>query len=75
MEQKSFHHHSWSSDPFTLPSSLRWNKAHLDEAMYELKKNIFGISKQINATRTNLSTFEQMISKTNFKFNYSSTSI
>ena len=30
------------------------------------------MSKQINVTRTNSSTFEQMISKTNFKINYAS---
>jgi hypothetical protein len=64
--------YSWSWDPFTLPSSLLSNPAHIDQAIYELGANIFGISKQINTTRTNSSTFEQMISKTNFKINYAS---
>jgi hypothetical protein len=64
--------YSWSWDPFTLPSSLLSNPAHIDQAIYELRTNIFGMSKQINTTRTNSSTFEQMISKTNFKINYAS---
>ena len=64
--------YSWSWDPFTLPSSLLSNPAHIDQAIYELRTNIFGMSKQINVTRTNSSTFEQMISKTNFEINYAS---
>ena len=64
--------YSWSWDPFTLPSSLLSSPAHLDQSIYKLRTNIFGMNKQINNTRTNSSTFEEMISKTNFKINYTS---
>ncbi len=50
---------SWSWDPFTLPSSLLTSPAHLDQAIYKLKTNNFGMSKQINT-------------KTNFNINYTS---
>jgi hypothetical protein len=64
--------YSWSWDPFTLPSSLLSHPAHIDQTMSELRTNIFGMNKPIITTRTNSSTFEQMISKTNFNINYSS---
>ena len=67
--------YSWSWDPFTLPSSLLSNPAHLDQAIFELRTNIYGMSKQINSTRTNSSTFEAMIVKENFKINYTATFI
>jgi hypothetical protein len=57
-------------DPFTLPSLLLSNPAQIDQAIYGLRPNIFGMSKQINNTRTKPSTFEQMISKINFKINF-----
>jgi hypothetical protein len=56
--------YSWSWDPFTLPASLLFNGAHIYQAIYELRTNIFGMDKQIYTTRTNSSTFKQMISKT-----------
>jgi hypothetical protein len=62
--------YSWSWDPFTLPSFLLLNPAHIDQAICELRANIFGMSKQINTTRTHSSTFKQMISKANFIIAY-----
>jgi hypothetical protein len=42
------------------------------KTIYKLRTHIFGISKRMNTTRTNPSTFKQMIPKTNLYNNYSS---
>ena len=70
---ESLHHHWDIVDPgipSPLASTLLSNPANLDQAIFQLRTDIYGMSKQINSTRTNSSTFEQMISKTNFKINY-----
>jgi hypothetical protein len=53
--------YSWSWDPFILPSSLLSILAHINQAIYELRNNIFGMSKQIKTNKTIFSTFDQMI--------------
>ena len=61
--------YSWSWDPFNLPSKSLIDSIHMDQVIYQLKKNIYNLTNEIiNATVTD-EEFNDMLSNSTFSLN------
>ena len=60
--------YTWAFDPFVLPANMLTSPAHYDHMLYDIKKDVFELEKQIDE-RQQLNVFEEMLSTTTFSTN------
>jgi hypothetical protein len=62
--------YSWSWDPFELPSRMLTDPEHLDHMLYEVRKSIYGLHRNLSESETEQKVFDAMLVESNLKFNY-----
>ena len=57
--------YTWAFDPFVLTAIMLTSPAHYDHMLYDIKKDVFELEKQIDE-RQQLNVFEEMLSPQHF---------
>lgn len=61
--------YSWSWDPFNLPSKTLTDSIHMDQVIYQIKKNIYALTDEIANSSISDNEFENMLSTATFSLN------